>query len=53
MKHTLTIAMAADTGSLTPSTVQTKELSEPAGMIPIGTEIASFWLSLVSKPFKT
>lgn len=50
---TLTMEIAAETGSLSPRTVHTKELSEPAGIIPIGIEIASFWLSLLSKPFKT
>lgn len=43
----LTIAIAADTGFLTLRTIQAKELSEPAGMIPIGTDMASFWLSLL------
>ena len=54
-KHraTFTIANAAETGSLTPRTVQTSELSEPAGIIPIGIEIASFWLPLLSRPFRT
>lgn len=47
------MAIAAETGSLTPRTVQTNELSEPAGIIPIGIEIPSFWLSLLSKPFRT
>jgi len=50
---TFTIAIAAETGSLTPRTVQTNELSEPAGIIPIGIEIPSFWLSRVSRPFRT
>lgn len=45
--------MAAETGSLTPRTVHTKELSEPAGIMPMGTDIPSFWLSRLSKPFKT
>ena len=45
--------MAAEIGSLTPRTVQTNELSEPAGIIPIGIEIPSFWLSLLNRPFKT
>ena len=52
-KNTFTIDMAAETGSLTPRTVQTRELSEPAGIIPIGMEIPSFWLSLLSRPFRT
>lgn len=34
--------MAAETGSLTPRTVHTKELSEPAGIMPMGTDIPSF-----------
>lgn len=34
--------IAAEIGSLIPRTVQTKELSEPAGIMPIGTETASF-----------
>jgi hypothetical protein len=42
MLLTLTIDNAADIGSLTPKTVQTSELSDPAGIIPIGTETASF-----------
>ena len=45
--------MAAEIGSLTPRTVQISELSEPAGIIPIGIEIPSFWLSLISRPFRT
>lgn len=39
---TFTIEIAAETGSLTPRTVQTSELSEPAGIIPMGIEIPSF-----------
>jgi len=39
---TFTIAIAAETGSLTPRTVHTNELSEPAGIIPIGIDIPSF-----------
>lgn len=39
---TLTIDSAAEIGSLTPKTVQTSELSDPAGIIPIGTEAAIF-----------
>lgn len=50
---TFTIVIAAEIGSLTPKIVQTSELSEPAGIMPIGIEIASFWLSLLSKPFRT
>lgn len=50
---TFTIVNAAETGSLTPRTVQTNELSEPAGMIPMGIEIPSFWLPLLSRPFRT
>jgi len=42
LQHTFTTAIAAEIGSLTPKTVQTRELSEPAGIIPIGIEIASF-----------
>jgi len=42
-KHfTLTIDNAAEIGSLTPKTVQISELSDPAGIIPIGTEAAIF-----------
>jgi hypothetical protein len=52
-KITFTIDMAAEIGSLTPRTVQISELSEPAGIIPIGIEIPSFWLSLISRPFRT
>lgn len=50
---TFTIAMAAETGSLTPRTVHTSELSEPAGIIPIGIDIPSFWLSLLRRPLRT
>lgn len=50
---TFTIAIAAETGSLTPRTVHTSELSEPAGIIPIGIDIPSFWLSLLSRPLTT
>jgi len=39
---TLTTDSAAEIGSLTPKTVQTSELSDPAGIIPIGTEAATF-----------
>ena len=39
---TLTIDNAAEIGSLTPKTVQISELSDPAGIIPIGTEAAIF-----------
>ena len=39
---TFTMAIAAETGSLTPRTVHTSELSEPAGIIPIGIDIPSF-----------
>jgi len=39
---TLTMDSAAEIGSLTPMTVQTSELSDPAGIIPIGTEAATF-----------
>lgn len=39
---TLTIDIAAEIGSLTPNTVQTSELSDPAGIIPIGTDTATF-----------
>lgn len=52
-KFTFTIDIAAETGSLMPRTVQTSELSDPAGIMPIGIEIPSFWLSLLSRPFKT
>jgi hypothetical protein len=38
---TLTTDNAADIGSLTPNTVQTSELSDPAGIIPIGMETAA------------
>lgn len=50
---TFTIAIAAEIGSLTPRTVHTSELSEPAGMIPIGIDIPSFWLSLLRRPLRT
>lgn len=50
---TFTIAIAAETGSLTPRTVHTNELSEPAGIIPIGIDIPSFWLSLLRRPLRT
>ena len=39
---TLTMDSAAEIGSLTPKTVQTSELSDPAGIIPIRTEAATF-----------
>lgn len=39
---TFTIAIAAEIGSLTPRTVHTSELSEPAGITPIGIDIPSF-----------
>lgn len=39
---TLTMASAAEIGSLIPRTVQTRELSDPVGMMPIGIEMASF-----------
>lgn len=45
--------IAAEIGSLIPRTVQTKELSEPAGIMPIGTETASFWSFLLRSPLRT
>jgi hypothetical protein len=36
-----------------PRTVHTNELSEPAGIIPMGNRIATSKSSLLSNPFKT
>lgn len=51
--NTFTIATAAEIGSRIPSTVQTRELSEPAGMIPSGILRASSASSRLKSPLST
>jgi hypothetical protein len=50
---TLTINTDAEIGSLTPKTVQTSELSDPAGIIPTGMDTASALSLLLRRPFST
>jgi hypothetical protein len=50
---TLTINNDAEIGSLTPKTVQTSELSDPAGIIPTGMDTASALSVLLRRPFST
>ena len=51
--NTLTINNDAEIGSLTPKTVQTSELSDPAGIIPTGIDTASALSLLMRRPLST